>query len=164
MSRKTPRSLPSLAHPVIVSLGQRVEKDEGSIPLRRPPFPDIDLNNGQGFTFSHLHWVVIKVTNASLSEEEVRGVELALVHEFCHKCLALTPFSQLRQDEMFKLYSLILTTFEEEQEKIRIPLIRNKPSNKLRKQWELIVRLEEVSKLVEEVFAVRASLTVLPGF
>jgi hypothetical protein len=59
---------------------------------------------------------------------------------------------------MFKLYSLILTTFEEEQEKIKIPIIRNKQDNKLRKQWELIVRLEEVSKLIEEVFAVRASL------
>jgi hypothetical protein len=101
MRHKTPRSLPSLARPIIPYSERGVGKDEDD--AHRPPYPDINLNMAGG-TLSHLHWVCIKVTNPILSQEEVRRVEtplfIALLHEFCHKVLALTPFSQLRQYDL----------------------------------------------------------------
>jgi hypothetical protein len=133
---------------------QGVGKDEK--PLRLPPFPDIDLN-WEGFMFSHLHWIGVKVTNASL-DEEIWRVKQVLHHEFCHKGLALAPFSQFRQWEMFEFYGLILKTALEGQKQIRIPLKPAISGNKLQKQWAGIVLLFEASRLVEEVIAVYASL------
>jgi hypothetical protein len=91
MIHESPQSLSSLVRPLIVNPGQRVEKDKDSLPLRRPPYPGVDLRNWDGFTISHLHWVGIKLTNASLSEK-LRRIKLAILHEVCHIVLAHTPY------------------------------------------------------------------------
>jgi hypothetical protein len=162
MNHENADSLPSLACPVIRIPVKGVRKDES--PLRKPPYPAID-QRWAGFTIPHLHWVGITftlLTKEGLSEEEFRRVDIALrialLHEACHKLLASTPFSRFKQYEMFRLYLMLVEVFEEKKGLVRVPLIRNKSGNELQKQWELIARLGKVSRLIEEVFAVRTSL------
>jgi hypothetical protein len=83
---------------------------------------------------------------------------LAIAHESAHKELALTPFSLFIKHEIFELYRLILTTFEEEQEQINVPVTIDVAGNAIQKQLEFIYRLAGRTKLVEEVYAVRSSL------
>jgi hypothetical protein len=134
---------------------QGVGKDKK--PLRLPPFPDIDLNNWQGFTVSHLHWVGVNYTAVPREEEGLLMTQV-LDHEFCHKGLGKAPFSQLRQCEIFEIYRLILETVEEGLQQIQIPIKPAKSGNKLQNQWAAIVLLTKRSRLLEEVFAVRTSL------
>ncbi len=150
----TAQSLPSLACPLIASPANGVGKEEKSLFL--PPFSEIDLNKWDGFTFSHLHWVGHNLKKINLEDPQC-DEEIHVRHEFSHKQLAILPFPQLKKYEIFRFYDLILTTFEKGQQ-IRVPLISNKSGNKLRKQWERIVRLKRASELVEEVYAVRSSL------
>jgi hypothetical protein len=125
-------------------------------PLRKPPFPEIDLN-WDGFTLSHLHWVGIKVTNVESKEGRWRAA-MALLHEPYHAYLANTPFLLRIKWEMFGLYDIMLTSFEEEKEKIEVPLDHEKPRNELEKKWESIFYLTRESMAIEEALVVRSSL------
>ena len=153
MSLVIPKSLPSLACPLIGSSNRVWKKDKG---LFLPPFSEIDLKNWVGFCFPHLHWVGHNLEKTDL-EDPQGDEEIHVLHELSHKQLAILPFPQLKKYEIFRFYDLSLTTFEKGQ-RIRVPLIDNKPGNKLRKQWEHIVHLKRASDLVEEIYAVRSSL------
>jgi hypothetical protein len=59
---------------------------------------------------------------------------------------------------MLKLYGLIIVTFDEERERIDVPVTDDQSGNTLQKQWALIVDLMKRSMLVEEVIAVHRSL------
>jgi hypothetical protein len=154
MSRETAESLPSLVCPLFVNPAKAVGK--GEKPLHLPPFPEIDLN-GEGFTFSHLHWVSIKAPNRERRRFEEWRVLLTVRHELVHKELSLTPFSLFKKHEMLRLYELILTIFEQG-EQIPVPINPDESGNELEKQWEFIVRLHRGSRIIEEVFAIRSSL------
>jgi hypothetical protein len=153
MSLVMPRSLPSLAHPIIVS----TENNEDAISLRRPPFPEIDLN-ADGFTFPFLHWVAIKTTNGCLSDAERRKLKLAILHETYHRVLSMTPLSMFIKAQIFKLCAMLLRTFEAGKEQIPVPLDPKKRRNKLEEQWQFITLLDGESRCIDEVYAVRTSL------
>jgi hypothetical protein len=153
MNYKGAERLPTLAHPLIGNPAEEV--DENKEPLQLPPFPEIDLKAYDGFTLSHLHWVLIKSANP---EDWVR---LIIRHELNHKHLSLTPFSLLRKHKMFVLYDLILETFKKGkkgQKTISVPLRFNLARNELEKRWAIVVHLCTAVQLVEEVYAVRSSL------
>lgn len=167
MSHETAESMPSLAHPIIVSSAQKVENDvreqaqalgisEDCLPSL-PPFPEINLINWAAFTFSHLHWIGF----IRLFPEAWKDF-IVFEHEICHKELAHTSFSLRIKYELFRLYKIILTTFEpleDEQEQIPVPLRPNLVRNELERQWGLVVRLGRASMFVEEIYAVRYSLS-----
>jgi hypothetical protein len=160
MSHATTESLPTLAHQVIVHPGRWFDNNEAHLPEYLPPFPEINLNSWDGFALSCLHWVGVRASNTDISKEEQgRRIELAADHELYHRALSQTPFSILKKYELFKLYDLIVTTFEKEQERIRVPLIPDESGTDLQKQLSEIVHLQRVSMLVEEVFAIFSSLT-----
>jgi hypothetical protein len=157
MSYDTPKRLPSIAHAVIVTHAYGDESDTPGLFV--PPFPEIDLNNWDGFTLSHFPWVGIKAPYAHLSDDErIRRIELILHHELYHRDLAHTAFSLLRKHEMFKLYGIMLTTIEEGRESIEVPLRPDLLRNELEKQWEIVIHLKNVSSLIEEAFAIHSSL------
>jgi hypothetical protein len=159
MSHATAVSLPSLVHQVIVHPGHWLDNNAALLPEYLPPFPEINLSSWDGFALSNLHWVGVRASNTDFSrEDQGRRLELATHHELYHRALALTPFSILKKYGTFILYDLIVTTFEEEQETIHVPLIPDESGIDLQKQWEIIVRLKNTSSLVEEVFTVRSSL------
>jgi hypothetical protein len=150
MSRKTRKSLPSLACPLI-SPNVVGNKKRG---LFLPPYSEIDHNNWVGFCISHLHWVGL---NSTTYEGPQFEAIIQILHELYHKNLVNLPFSRMKKIHIFELYNQMLKTFEKGQG-IRVPLRENKPSNKLRKQWEAIIELKEASDKVEEIYAVRSSL------
>jgi hypothetical protein len=149
MSYETAQNPSSLVRPLIVNSHGVVKQKKG---IFRPPFPEIDLRNWQGFCFSPLRWVARKV--GDLQDDDL---EIVWLHEMCHWNLESSPFILLKQNEMFKFYDLIIKSFEDGQQ-IRVPLILNKPGNQLRAQWEILVSLNRGSELVEEVYAVQTSL------
>ena len=151
MSRKTTQTLPSLACPFIGGSNGVWKKEKG---LFLPPFPEIDLDNWDGFTYSYLPWVGLS-QDSSEDQEFERLIQI--LHEFAHRQLAILPFPLLQKFDMFLLYEHILWTFRRGQQ-IRVPLVSNKPGNKLRKHWEYIVRQKRAADIVEEVYAVRTSL------
>jgi hypothetical protein len=160
MSYVIPGELPSLAHPIITIPRRGVKNDKNS--LRCPPFPDIN-RNADGFTFSHLPWLGIKMANgAQMTAREHRRSQVVTLHEVAHYHLAKTPFSVFINIELFKLHSLIFRTFyptlREEQQQIPVPLLADLLRNEMEKQWSDVVLLHRASSLVEEVFAVRSSL------
>ena len=156
MSYISPHSLPSLAHPILVSF--RYGAGQAKNPLFLPPFPEIDLVNWDGFTLSHLHWVGVRASPQGLTSIASQRVGLALLHEYCHRDLAHMPFSLLKKYEIFIFYTMILEAIEEKRVLIEVPFKAEKPDNQLEKQWELIVHLQKASELVEEVYAIRSSL------
>ncbi len=146
--------MPSLAHPLIVSPAQGFENKK----KLQPPFSHIDLN-WDGFTLSHRHWVAIKIFKDDLSDgENLRRVQITLLHERCHEVLAHTPFSRHKKYKILALDGIIFDTFTKGQEQIEVPVKTNVAGNELQKQLALIKYLHEASDPVEEVFAVRSSL------
>jgi hypothetical protein len=156
MRHKTAESLPSLTCPLIVNPSNRPEKSEHGKFL--PPFPEIDLLNYDGFHFSHLYWVGIKLAEGRIPDLKSGEVKSAIDHEFCHKDLARTPFSRIGNYETAVFYALIHETFEENEEQIPVPLSHKLSRNELEKQWERVVRFKSAAHLIEEVYAVRSSL------
>jgi hypothetical protein len=151
--------LPSLAHPLVNSAREGVENDKAGVHFL-PPFPDIDLV-WDSFTFSHLHWVGIKVTAQRVTEKNLWRLKLAICHELYHKHLNNTPFLRVKRAEMLRFYIMIrekLETFKEGQEPIQVPVLPDDSGDELQKQWAVIVNLHRATVLVEEVFAVRWSL------
>jgi hypothetical protein len=64
---------------------------------------------------------------------------------------------------MFILYRLLISTFEEGEEQIPVPLRLDalrlgEGRNNLERQWNLVARVVRASMLVEEVYAIRSSL------
>jgi hypothetical protein len=154
MTHKSTGGLPSLACPLIASPAKGVNKDEKG--LYQLPFPEVN-QKWVGFTFAHLPWVGIKVPNC-----EDWQLDLVIGHEICHKESALTPFLRFRKYWMFRLYDLMLKTFEEgQEEQIEVPVEANRSGNELQKLWDLVVQLKRASELIEEIFAVRFSILSL---
>src|SRR2546428_775202 len=122
MSYEIPGGTLSLACPLIANPAKGVKK-----PLYLLPFPEIDLNL-EGFTFPHLRWVGINVSN---SGKRKQLIELARFHEDCHKELALTPYSLCVKDVMVGLYCEMFSVFCEEREEISVPLDPKKSRNRL---------------------------------
>jgi hypothetical protein len=156
MSDKTTRILPTLAHPLIVNPAQGVGKDKKP-PLYLPPFPAID-RNWAGFHLPHLRLVGVNAAERSTPDPLPWQAKLIIDHESRHAFLAQYPFSKVRDHEMLKLYALILTTFEEGQERIPVPLRPYLSRNELEKQWGRVVHIMRQSMLIEEIYAVRSSL------
>jgi hypothetical protein len=156
MSHESAESLPSLAHPIFVNPGD--EKNETGLFL--PPYPEIDLKNWDGFTFSHLPWMAFNHTD-SRQELEFWEICLRALHETFHGVLASFSFSRLLRHATHILCALIATTFEERQEEIPVPLRLDLSRNALEVNWEFIVALQRESEVVEEVYAVHSSLLEL---
>jgi hypothetical protein len=156
---------PPLACRMLVNPAKRVET--GEKPLRIPPFCEIDLKNWDGFYFSYLQWLGVKVYDRSRAKN--RDIQrkpweekLILFHEQVgHRLLSDTPFSRLKRFRMLGFYALMLKIFKGGREKINVPLSRNKPVNELKERGKVLARLHKASELIEEVYAVRKSLLYL---
>ncbi|MGZ8880193.1 MAG: hypothetical protein ACXW1N_07720 [Halobacteriota archaeon] len=146
-------SLPSIARPLPINQSMAVEN---VTQLYLPPFPEIDLN-WDGFTISPLHWVSIKTPNRERRPFDEWQSQLAIQHERCHATLALTPFAVLLKSDMLQFYRLILTTFDEVQGAIQVPVLPDESGSTLQGQWDILLRVARRSSLVEEIFAVRSS-------
>jgi hypothetical protein len=149
MSQENADSLPSLACPILVNPAPGVDDEKEK--FFELPFPDIDLN-WDGFTIPHLHLVGIN--------ETIDGwrYELALLHELCHRKLALTPHAQLIKYQLFVLYDIILRTFPKGEEQIDVPVTPDLSGNEFQKELKLLGIIRSRSMIVEEVVAVRSSL------
>ncbi|HZM24624.1 MAG TPA: hypothetical protein VFC02_22945 [Anaerolineales bacterium] len=166
MNHETAESLPSLACPLIANPAEDVENEKTDLitRLRLPPFPAIDFNKWDGFTFPHLNWVGLKL-DAALTPDLQAGKDnlpllLLIHHEACHQLLGLTPFSAIKNYEVAKLYSIIEETFNKTKEQISVPLRYNLSQNEIEKQWRIVVQYKRASQLIEEVYAVQSSLLI----
>jgi len=154
MSHETIGSLPSLAHPIIVSpLQGTADDNNGRISLQ---FPEIDLD-WEGFSFPHLHWVGINAANSKDWQKEI-----ALLHEFGgHNKLSINPYMRFIKYQLIGICEDIRKICEEREERIRVPLAVYQSSNggrELQEDWRSICILKESSKLVEEIYSIRTSL------
>src|SRR5687767_14132632 len=104
MSQKIAGLLPSLADLVIATPSQGAKSVRPGLFL--PPFPDIDLNNWAGFTFSHLHWLGFRMSDQKPTEDNLWQFHLAVYHELCHKHLAMTPFLRVKRAEVLRFYTM----------------------------------------------------------
>jgi hypothetical protein len=140
---------PSIFSPTLVGENN---KDRSLLP--KLPFPLIDTSY-EGFTASHLHWIGIKVTQP---EKRDKLIDLAFLHESCHRFLAHMPFSLIKRCQIYSFFSLLLRVLDEGKEMIDVPFTFTQPSTELQMQWAEYDNLMQRSMIVEEVYAVRTSL------
>lgn len=155
MSYEILGGLPTLAHPLIATPTMDAENDEPGIYL--PPYPCVNLK-WKGFSIPHLHWIGLQLVK-QMNSLELSFLRIYAFHELGHKQLAFLPFYLLKQRMMFYLYDLIINTFLGSGEQIPVPLCPKLARNALEKEWADQLSLFRRSELVEEVFAVRSSLS-----
>jgi hypothetical protein len=159
MSRKTAERLPCLAHPIYIKPGNEKNNEKG---LFLPPYPEIDLKNWAGFFFSHVSWMGFNTTYPEQKQAPYWEFYRDLTHEVSHKYQAFSRFTRCINCHMFMFWIQILSTFEEAQEEIPVPLRPDLARNELEREWKLLITLQKSSELVEEVFAVQSSLSAGP--
>jgi hypothetical protein len=173
MNQTTSRRRPSLAHRIIVTTDNDSKLQEERI-LSRLPFPELNPD-WDGFTVSPLHWVGIKIPDNEITEElRERQLKIVTYHELYHRDLGKTAYARLMRMEMLKLYGLIGKCIDDDrQEPILVPFLgldqqsrdelhikSDDPWNvQLQKQAAIVLNLTRMSDLVEEIFAIRSSLS-----